>query len=118
MKGSVRRERSFDTAESETLARIIHGFWKSCEELASFAKCFQSDCQMLKFVHAATTAVADLMIERGRNAFLENTSALVCCDFLEPGRLCFSERGLTGRRLGEVSKFFPDLHEPILSGPA
>lgn len=100
------------------LARIIHGFWKSCEELASFAKRFQSDCQMLKFVQAATTAGADLVIERGKNAFLENTSALVCCDFLEPGRLCFSERGLTGRRLGEVAKFFTDLHEPIAPGPA
>jgi len=100
------------------LARIIHGFWKSCEELASFAKRFQSDCQMLKFVQAATTAVADLVIERSKNAFLENTSALVCCDFLEPGRLCFSERGLTGRRLGEVAKFFTDLHEPIAPGPA
>ena len=51
------------------LARIIHGFWKSCEELASFAKRFQTDCQMLKFVQAATTAVADLVIERGKNAF-------------------------------------------------
>jgi hypothetical protein len=70
---------------------------------------------MLKFVQAATTAVADLVIERGKNAFLENTSAL---DFLEPGRLCFSERGLTGRRLGEVAKFFTDLHEPIAPGPA
>ena len=73
---------------------------------------------MLKFVQAATTEVADLVIERGKNAFLENTPALVCCDFLEPGRLFFCERGLTGRRLGEVSKFFPHLHEPIASGPA
>jgi hypothetical protein len=93
-------------------------FGKSCEELASFAKRFQSDYQMLKFVQAATTAVVDLVIDRGRDAFLENSSALVCCDFLEPARLCFSERGLTGRRLGEVAKFFPDLHEPIASGPA
>lgn len=73
---------------------------------------------MLKFVQAATTEVADLVIERGKNAFLKNTPALVCCDFLEPGRLFFSERSLTGRRLGEVPKFFPDLHEPIASGPA
>ena len=73
---------------------------------------------MLKFVQAATTEVADLVIERGKNAFLENTPALVCCDFLEPGRLFFCERGLTGRRLREVSKFFPHLHEPIASGPA
>ena len=57
------------------------------------------------------------MIERCKNAFLENTPALVCCD-LEPGRLFFCERGLTGRRLGEVAKFFTDLHEPIASGPA
>jgi hypothetical protein len=73
---------------------------------------------MLKFVQAATTAVADLVIERGKNAFLENTSALVCCDSLEPGRLCFSERGLTGRKLGEVAKFFTDLNEQIAPGPA
>ena len=57
-------------------------------------------------------------MERGKNAFMENTPALVCCDFLEPGRLFFSEWGLTGRRLGEVSKFLPDLHEQIASGPA
>ena len=37
------------------LARIIHGFWKTCKELASFAERFQSDCQKLKFVQAATT---------------------------------------------------------------
>jgi len=55
------------------LARIIHGFWKSCEELASFAKHFQFDCQMLNFVQAATTEVADLVIERGKNALLKNT---------------------------------------------
>jgi hypothetical protein len=100
------------------LARIIHSFWKSCEELASFAKHFQFDCQMLNFVQAGTTEVADLVIERGKNAFLENTPALICCDFLEPGRLVFSERGSTRRRLGEVPKFFPDLHEPVASGPA
>ena len=73
---------------------------------------------MLKFVQAATIEVADLVIERGKNAFLENTPALVCCDFLELGRLFFGERGLTGRWLGEVSKCFTDLHEPIASGPA
>ena len=67
------------------LARIIHGFWKSCAEVASFAKRFQFDCQMLNFVQSATTEVADLVIERGKNAFLENSSALVCCDFLELG---------------------------------
>jgi TIR domain len=72
------------------LARIIHGFWKSCEELASLAKRFQSDCQMLKFVQAVTTGVADLVIEGGKNAFLENTPALVCCDFLDSGRLFFA----------------------------
>ena len=100
------------------LARIIHGFWKSCEKLSSFAKHFQLDCQMLNFVQAATTEVADLVMERGKNAFLENTPALVCCDFLELGRLVFSERGLTRRRLGEVPKCFPHLHEPVASGPA
>jgi hypothetical protein len=42
---------------------------------------------MLKIVQVATTEVADFVIDRGKNAFLENTSALVCCDFLEPGRL-------------------------------
>jgi hypothetical protein len=62
--------------------------------------------------------VADLVIERGKNAFLENTPALVWCDFLELGRLFFSEWGLTRRRLGEVAKVLPDLHEPIASGPA
>lgn len=82
------------------------------------AKRFQSDCQMLKFVQAVTTGVADLVIEGGKNAFLENTPALVCCDFLEPGRLFFSEWGLTGRRLGEALKFLPDFHEQIASGPA
>jgi hypothetical protein len=56
-------------APLQMLARIIHGFWKSCEELASFAKRFQTDCQMLKFVQAATTAVADLVIERGKTRF-------------------------------------------------
>jgi hypothetical protein len=62
--------------------------------------------------------VADLVIERGKNAFLENTPALVWCDFLELGRLFFSQWGLTRRRLGEVAKVLPDLHEPIASGPA
>jgi hypothetical protein len=41
------------------LARIIHGFWKLYEELASFAKRFQSDYRMLKFVQVATTEVWD-----------------------------------------------------------
>jgi hypothetical protein len=47
---------------------------------------------MLKIMQVATTEVADLVIDRGKNAFLENTFALVCCDFLEPGRL-FSASG-------------------------
>jgi hypothetical protein len=55
------------------LAGIIHGFWKSCEEFASIANRFQSVCQILKFVQAAPTEVADLVIEWGKNAFLENT---------------------------------------------
>ncbi len=76
--------------QRRSLARIIHGFWKTCEELASFAKRFQSDCRMLKFVQAATTEVTDLVIERGKNAFLENTPALVCCDFLDSGRFFFA----------------------------
>ncbi len=79
-----------DRSALRDLARIIHGFWKTCEELASFAKRFQSDCRMLKFVQAATTEVTDLVIERGKNAFLENTPALVCCDFLDSGRFFFA----------------------------
>jgi hypothetical protein len=106
------------TVRDTSLARIIHGFWESCEELASFAKHFQFDCQMLDIVQAETTEIADLEIERAKNAFSENTPALVCCDFLEPGRLVFSKRGSTRRRLGEVPKCFPDLHEQIASGPA
>ena len=57
------------------------------------------------------------MIEWCKNAFLEHTPALVCCD-LEPGRLLFCERGLTGCRLEEVAKFFPHFHQQIASGPA
>jgi hypothetical protein len=44
---------------------------------------------MLKFVQAATTEVADLMIERGKNAFLENTPALI---WLEPRRLFLASK--------------------------
>jgi hypothetical protein len=69
------------------LARTIHGFWKTCEEQASFAKRFQSDCQMFEVRASRDNRVADLVIERGKNAFLENTPALVWCDFLELGRL-------------------------------
>jgi hypothetical protein len=47
---------------------------------------------MLNFVQATITEVTDLVVERGKNAFLENSSALVCCGFLEPARLFFSER--------------------------
>ena len=72
------------------LARIIHGFWKSCEELASLAKRFQFRLSNVEFRASRDTEVADLVIERGKNAFLENTPALVCCDFLDSGRLFFA----------------------------
>jgi hypothetical protein len=42
---------------------------------------------MLSFVQASTTAVADLMIEQDKNAFLKNTPALI---WLEPRRLFFA----------------------------
>jgi hypothetical protein len=44
---------------------------------------------MLNFVQASTTEVADLMIERDKNAFLENTPALI---WLEPRRLFLVSR--------------------------
>jgi hypothetical protein len=86
---------------STTLARIIHGFLKSCAKLAWIAKRFQSKYQMLKFAQAATTDVAGFVIVRRKNAFLENTPASQSVvTGLEPGRLYWRERCLTGRRLG------------------
>jgi hypothetical protein len=58
------------------------------------------------------------VIEVGENAFLENTPTLVFCDFLEPGRLYFSERRSTGCSLREVFKLLPDFHESMAAGPA
>lgn len=93
-------------------------FGKPVKNKHRLLSAFNPIVKCLKFVQAATTVVADLVIERGKNAFLENTPALVWCDFLELGRLFFSQWGLTRRRLGEVAKVLPDLHEPIASGPA